>query len=646
MSGSARKRARAAHRGLIALLVAFGLAAWAVAAAQTASSVEITGVSVRGDRVVASVAVLDAGGNPVQGLSAGGFSAQVDGSRATVSGVESSVDAALPLGIVLTVDTSGSMAGASMTAAKSALAATVNALGPSDQAMVVTFAQTVSRAVEPTSDRAALTAAINAMQATGNTALFAGVSQAATASTSLSQPRKAVLLLSDGEDFGAASGGITREQALAAAQGAHAPFFVVGLGAEVDQQFLSALAESTGGKYFAAATPTELAQLYSRIAERLRQQYTVSVTLPAGLAAGSHQLTITSGASSARAPFELVSAAAPLKSQFSAIPAAFAEPVVVTLIDVPAGVSARFTIDGTAIRPESNGKSVRIDPYDWAPGAAHVLAAAFPPDAQPAASATFTVAALAPALLEPTALPDLRPGELVRLTVHAQPGSATARFLVDGEEKARAEAAPYEFVLPDGDYAEGTHRLRVVLESGGAEVAREFPFEIAATGGGGGSKLPVLLFALIAAGLALAGLVFVARRLLRNRSDRRSAEEATREVARLTSTGGAVGPGSGDSAPPWGMLRVVEGPDAGRVFELRADTELVGRGRHCSVRLTDKSLAEEHFILTREGRIAASSPGSQLAVDGVATRSRQLGANEVIVAAGSKLEFVRLDATP
>ena len=54
-------------------------------------------------------------------------------------------------------------------------------------------------------------------------------------------------------------------------------------------------------------------------------------------------------------------------------------------------------------------------------------------------------------------------------------------------------------------------------------------------------------------------------------------------------------------ALPWGVLRVIEGPDAGKTFELREETELVGRGKFCTVRLTDKSLEEAHFVLGRDG---------------------------------------------
>ncbi len=629
--------------GVTALLGLVAALAQAPAQAQSAPTLEIAGLSVEGSELVASLAVLDAGGNPVSGIATSSFTARVDNAAATVTSTSTSSDAALPLGIVLTVDTSGSMAGAAIAAARSALSSTVASLRPNDQATLITFAQAVTRVVEPTAPRSALETAISGMQAGGNTALFAGVSAAANTVTALPQPRRAVLLLSDGEDFGDASGGITRDQALAAAVAGKAPFFVVGLGAEVDQAFLSSLAQSTGGQYFAAATPTELGQLYSRISDRLRQQYTLRVALPANLSAGEHQLTINLGAASARSAFQVTGPASTARVQFNALPSRVAEAVVVPLSGAPAGVSPRFAIDGAVVRAETGGKAVRIDPYELSAGT-HTLTVTFPPATEAAATATFTVDALAPRILEPATLPDLRPGDLVRLTIQAQPPGAAVRFLVDDAERGRLEAAPYEFVLPDEDYAEGAHQLRVVVQSPGGETSANFPFEIA-TQTTKSSNTAAVVLGLVGVLAGIIVLLLLVRRLLKRRAEQREADQAAREVARLSASGGPAEAGSGATAPavpPWGILRIVEGPDAGKVFELRAETELVGRGRYCTVRLTDTSLAEEHFILTSDGRIASSSPANAIQIGGNMARTRQLEANESFSAGNTGFEFVRM----
>jgi VWFA-related protein len=642
---------------LISVIAVVWLVALGSASAQQPVRVEVSAARIEGSSLVVSVAVLDGASNPIRGLAASDFSAQIDTTQARIISAESSVDAALPLGIVLTVDTSGSMAGESIASARSAVSSAVQSLRAGDQAALVTFAQTVTTAVAATGDHAVLQSAIDGMKATGNTALFAAVTTAATTTSQLPQPRKAVVLLSDGEDFGNASGGITRDQALAAAKASGAPFFVVGLGGEIDQQFLSSLADVTGGQYFAAAVPAELAQLYARISERLRQQYTLTVELPAGLAAGAHQLTLARGSASARVPFNVAETPVPLKARLSEIPSELRDATVVSLVDLPAGATARFTVDGQVLKPETNGRSVRIDPYDFAPGAPHQLVVSFVPESAAAsATASFMVAALPPKLLEPAEIPDLKPGELIRLTVKAQPGTTRASYLVDGVEVERDDGPPYEFVLPEKDYASGSHELKVVLSSsaaGATEAAASYPFSITATGEdtnvAGLALLAVLALAALAA-VALAG-----RKLLQKRAERLATVPSgpppdlsslgTRREGIPHREAPAAAPEPGP-AVPWGMLRVLEGPDKGKVFQLAAETELVGTGKFCSVRLADRELAEAHFIINSEGRLTPSAPGNAVSVNGEAVRAAQLTDHAVIRAGKTALEFVPIAAGP
>ncbi|MBE0611961.1 MAG: hypothetical protein IH609_21455, partial [Dehalococcoidia bacterium] len=74
-------------------------------------------------------------------------------------------------------------------------------------------------------------------------------------------------------------------------------------------------------------------------------------------------------------------------------------------------------------------------------------------------------------------------------------------------------------------------------------------------------------------------------------------------------------------AEPWGALTVVSGPDAGKVFQLRDEVELVGRGKFCTVRLSDPGLQEAHFVISPDGRLNASTPQCRVEVDGEVVRS-------------------------
>src|SRR5690349_21553434 len=91
------------------------------AMAQQPGEASITALRVVAGRLDASIAVLDAGGTPVTTLTANDFRAQLDGREIPLTRVESGVDTALPIGLVLAVDTSGSMSGDAIAAAKSAL---------------------------------------------------------------------------------------------------------------------------------------------------------------------------------------------------------------------------------------------------------------------------------------------------------------------------------------------------------------------------------------------------------------------------------------------------------------------------------------------------------------------------------------------
>lgn len=642
---------------LVAILAAVGAALLATGAVaqQSASTIEVNATRVEGSKLVASLAVLDAASNPITDASSGDFKAQIDGADAQVVLVDSNADAALPLGIVLTVDTSGSMDGDAIASARSALSSAVGSLRPGDEAALISFAQSVVTLSPPVEDHAVLQAAIDGLKASGNTALFAGVAAAAQESGRLSQPRRAVVLLSDGEDFGAASGGVTRADALAAARTSGAPFFVVGLGREIDQQFLTDLAGATGGQYFAAATPAELGQLYARISDRLRQQYTVAVQLLDGLAAGAHQIDFHYGTATARAHFATTAEPVPVVARFAAIPERIDKPATLSLVDVPLGAAAKFTINGQAVGPEFNGRSVRIDPYDFPPGVPQSLQVTFvPADAASPISTTFAVAALQPKLLEPTELPDLQPGDLVRLTVQAQPGTTSVSYLIDGVEFEEDAAPPYEFVLPKSDYSEGDHALQVVLSGPGGESSATFAFA-GSVGSAGTNWAAMLLIALLAM-LVLAAIFLGLRRFRSYLADREAATPAGSPPPDLAnwvqSPRAGIAPRADRAVQTgpqplttWGILRVLAGPDSGKVFQLSAETELIGRGKYCTIRLGDSALKDAHFIVSSEGRLAPSAPGNEVFVDDQAVRATRLGEHATIRAGATTMEFVRLEGS-
>jgi VWFA-related protein len=223
-------------------------------------------------RLQASVTVLDATGRPITGIPSQAFSADSDGVTLPVIGAVNALDANVPAAVVLAFDTSGSMQGPAIEQARQAGKALVGELGTNDQVSIVRFADTVQLVQGFTNDRAALTAAIDSLNATGSTALYDGVVTGVNTALGASPERRAVVLLSDGLD----SGGVSqsdRGSSLAAAQPAGIPFFVVGLGDSIDQAYLQELASVTRGQLFVAPSPEALLRLYETIGAALRHQY-------------------------------------------------------------------------------------------------------------------------------------------------------------------------------------------------------------------------------------------------------------------------------------------------------------------------------------------------------------------------------------
>jgi uncharacterized protein YegL len=252
--------------------------------------------------IQATVTVLDDTLRPVTGLPPEAFAADVAGEPVPVTSVGSGTDPGLGIAVVLTFDVSGSMAGAPLAAAKDAGKALIAQLGPQDQVAILAFSDGVSQPVAFTQDRVVATSAIDALVAAGNTALYQAVAESASVAASATLPREAVVLLSDGLDFGGVSQ-VDRGASLTAAAGSGAPFIAVGLGAEIDQAYLQELADVTRGSLLLAPTPGSLTELYAGIGAALRQQYVLTLdgtSVPAGTT-GALRITVTSGGATATA---------------------------------------------------------------------------------------------------------------------------------------------------------------------------------------------------------------------------------------------------------------------------------------------------------------------------------------------------------
>jgi tight adherence protein C len=221
-------------------------------------------------RLVASVT--DSQGRPVQGLGAGDLVVSENG--ITQNAAIDLASQSAPVALALVLDTSGSMGGRPIADAKQAMITLINALGPADQAALLTFDATVRIDRPLTGDKPALVAATNAAVAGGNTAIYDALA-AAMAALDAAPPkaRKAIVLLTDGIDNSSRQSAATVQAGLKAAS---VPVNVIGLGTDLDRTALAAIgAAAPGGRFLEAPTSAQLGGIYTGLAQLLLVEYSV-----------------------------------------------------------------------------------------------------------------------------------------------------------------------------------------------------------------------------------------------------------------------------------------------------------------------------------------------------------------------------------
>ena len=171
--------------------------------------------------------------------------------------------------VVLAVDRSQSMAGASLRNAAAAARAFVASKGPNDQVQIVTFGHQAVSLTGFSSSGADANAALGGLRVDSHqgTALWDAVVRAATALGQQGQPGRVIVVLTDGQDV---SSSASFAAAVAAAHRAHALVYTVGIaGRGFTPGPLQQLAADTGGLYSEATSSAELASVYASIARTL-----------------------------------------------------------------------------------------------------------------------------------------------------------------------------------------------------------------------------------------------------------------------------------------------------------------------------------------------------------------------------------------
>ncbi len=243
-------------------------------------------------QICAYFEALDAGGNPVGGLTADSICVYQDSIRLDVFSIEQLTVDSCNTATCLVIDVSGSMAGANITAAKAAASGFVRNMDIFDRAAIVKFSSCYTVVQGFTSDTTLLLSAIAGLTTGGTTAHFDGV----WAGVGLTIPElgsKAVINLTDGlENASSGCGGAGSPDGLGdgfsddstlivnLALGAGIPIYSITVGSGFDPQYAQKMAYATGGAYFHAPSPAQLDGIYEQIKERLCTRYKVCYTSP------------------------------------------------------------------------------------------------------------------------------------------------------------------------------------------------------------------------------------------------------------------------------------------------------------------------------------------------------------------------------
>ena len=234
------------------------------------------------------VSVLDQGGFPVTTLDRVDFEISENGGANTPPATAVRVDDTVTLSIALLLDFSGSITSVpdNVTDMKNAAIGFVDQLGINDEAEIIKYASEIEVTQPFTSDKVLLKDAIQSDPDPADigvaTALFDAVEQAVSNISNSTRTRRAIIIITDGEDRNSTGTGpestATIATVIADANGNSVPVFTVGLGA-ANATILQQLADDTGGTFSDSPTSANLASIYQNLADLLfTDQYILTYT--------------------------------------------------------------------------------------------------------------------------------------------------------------------------------------------------------------------------------------------------------------------------------------------------------------------------------------------------------------------------------
>jgi len=230
---------------------------------------ESTGAS----RVLLEATVADKADRVVNGLDAASFHVLEDDKPQAIDLV--SVES-LPVNYVLLVDASQSMH-PRMEFVREAAGRLADFLRRNDRVIVAPFTRSLGAITGPTGDRETIMGAVHAIVAGGGTAISDGLIEASRLVAS-TEGRHVIVLVTDGYDEHSQA---KMDDALAAAQSAHAAVYAIGVGGIAGvslkgERALRLIAGKTGGRAFFPSREQELPAVHELVAADVQQRYLIT----------------------------------------------------------------------------------------------------------------------------------------------------------------------------------------------------------------------------------------------------------------------------------------------------------------------------------------------------------------------------------
>jgi len=253
----------------LAAIIAFLLALSSVLWASQSGPDTPFRIQVGVDLVSVNFSATDSKGRLIPGLTAKDFVVEEEGKVQTLTAF--SRERELPLTLALLMDVSLSVVPFFEKEKVTASAFLKSVVGPRDLALVMSIDRDVVLVQNFTEDVDLLTSALQKLKIAPGTSIYDAVYLAASEKLSKEVGRKAIVLISDGEDT---TSEYNESQAMIAAHNSNTVIYAISNGGNSGK--MRKMAEETGGAFFRVREERDFDEVFSQIALELRTQYTLA----------------------------------------------------------------------------------------------------------------------------------------------------------------------------------------------------------------------------------------------------------------------------------------------------------------------------------------------------------------------------------